>query len=435
MRTKQLIRLGVGMAVWAALIGGAVSFASRATVHRSDTVEAMDAYFFRNHFTVVLEFPMTYPAKKGDAVFYPVVIDESVGAVDFQRIGEILEVTHPARGGTTIRAWIYPHARANMKHGTLFRANSGPENFEAVVNQLMDQRAKDMLAHQWDRFLKEQGPTVEHTLKPLLDKALSEYMTMVTPDIEASVTRRQPQFIAIVERHYRQTVEPKLFPVVEAKGMPLVELKLVPHLRNLGQEMWEHAPAAAFAWNAFRDKIVPWDSKTNLQERFDKWLRDEGMAIIEKHKPAILAAIQEIGGDLATDPQVIGMLDEAVRNILKDPALSRQVEGVIYEAIISNPKNEGFFKTQWNDPRMQTALRDLGNRLEWYINPVVDTVLLDRDNRRINPNLVWVLRRQILWKQDFWILVEPPADHASDDAFRPVPDGHRYHGPSTIHGN
>jgi hypothetical protein len=101
---------------------------------------------------------------------------------------------------------------------------------------------------------------------------------------------------------------------------------------------------------------------------------------------------------------------------------------IIQEAILDNPKTLAFFEEKIRSPRVQRALNQLGRMVDPYVRDMVDSIILDprSPTKKINPTLVRVLRAQILWKKDFWLLMEPGTGTKTSEGYTFSPSSIRY---------
>ncbi|MGE0431391.1 MAG: hypothetical protein AB7K09_13885 [Planctomycetota bacterium] len=441
-KRKDILRLINGIFAWVALIGLVAIVWANNPIDDYQPAQQLGDYVYDRYFEVQLHYdwlPDWPRPKAGDVVRYRQVLNENRQPgedelIQVLPIGEVFAVKELPGGGADLTVHIFPHARDRVASDTVFLAYTGPENFEEVLEMLIDDNARTGMEGQWQNFLNAHQMQIEEIFKPLIESTLADFMAVVTPDLETAINDHSEDFNAIFRTYWDGSVKERLMPMIEQKGMPQVEAQIVPIVRECGQELWDNAPAGSFAWNAFRDKIVPWDSKTNLQQRFDLWLREEGRPIIDKYVPRMKAEAEKIGINLANDPDIGAVTRGMLADVIGDPRLGSLLQKVIQSAIVDNPKTTQFLRERWSDGRVQGALRRVGRLIEPYANAAIDSILLDRNARRINPNLVTVMRSQILWKGDFWILAGPGrTSGTTTDAAdaRRVPDGHRFTAPNT----
>lgn len=406
MRVKTILRVGVGLAIWTVIGVHLVQAWTGAERERPEAVRQLQAYFFEDHFEIVLHFERElWRPKIGDPIIVDTINDQ--GYPDLQTIGEVREIIRHDNGSTELVCWIFPHARHHVTEDSRFRGFAGPRNFEQVMDILMTPRIREAAEYRWNQFVEAHEDEVKGLLTPMIDSAFDDYFNLIRPELDAAVSKQEQRFLRLVERHYEESVKDELFPKLEEHGMPLFEEKMVPVLRPLGREMFNNIPKWRLGGAGILDAI-PFTGGGRLERDFEDWLRDEGMQIIEAHREDLMAAAEEIAEDLANNEEIRGLLELGLNKVLNDPELGEIAREIVNEAMIDNPKTTAFVTEFWNRDETQRTLRRVASLAERYGTALVDTVMLaEGEPRRINPDLARVLRAQILWKDDFWLKLEP----------------------------
>ena len=408
---ENAIRLVVGILLWVALVAGVRN--TLVTVENSMPVGRIVHHFNKNHLRVVVNIP-PLDHRKEPKVSDPIKCslhpdDPSL----LTQIGEVEEVEHLGKKvGYNVTLLIWEEYKHLATLDTTFAIFGGPTGFEEIVATLFDDHAKEELRQRWAIFVAENKTELKRTISPILESTLNELMAVVLPSIEESFNAHQEEIWTLLRAHWEADVKGALLPLLKEKANPRINSEIIPLFMDCVQELWEKAPAGSFAWNAFRDKVVPWDTKDNLRKRFIIWLDDEGKDVIDAHLPGVMAKCEEIGEDLLADQEVKDALAGLAKKVFSNPQIKALGETIIREAILDNPKTGAFFEAKLKSPEFQQAVEKLGRIVEPHVRDMIDSVILDprSTEKKINPNLVRVMRAQILWKKDFWLLMEPGTD-------------------------
>lgn len=414
----NMVRLMFGILIWVAVVF-AVQSASKG-IDESMPVNRIRHHFNPNHLRLELPIPPLDHRKE------PKVGDPIKCSLDPQdpglltSIGEVSGVKPLGeKVGWKITIVVWEEYKHLITVDTVWSIFGGPTGFDEIVATVFDSDAQEKLEHRWALFIEENKTKLKRVISPVLNSTLNELMAVVMPNLEASFNRHQNELWSVLREHWEKDVKATLLPMLKEKASPRINSEVIPMCMDCVQELWEHAPAGSFAWNAFRDKVVPWDAKDNLKKKFVAWLDEEGKDIIDKHVPGVMAKCEEIGEELLKDAEVREALSKVARNVMNHPQLQRLVKVILQEGIMDNPQTMAFLSAKLQSPEVQNAMREFGGMIEPYVRDMIDSVLLDprSETKKINPNLVKLMRAQILWKKDFYLVVHPGSRNPACDRY------------------
>lgn len=415
--TGNLFRFAAGIVIWILVIMGSIHAVQAVLDDNDGPVRQIEYQLKDQHLEVWVEIPPLDKRK------HPKVADPVKCALDpddprdLTTIGEVREVETLPNKWHRLQLVIWERYEHLITLDTTFDIFGGPHGFKEIVQTIFDEPATKELERRWALFVEENRDKLKRTITPLLESTLNEFVSVVRRDLEAAFANHQSELWEILQHHYETDIRATLFPMLKSKADPRINAEIIPLLMDCVQEMWEKAPAGSFAWNAFRDKVVPWDNKDNLKKRFVQWLDDEGKDVINKHLPGIMDKCEDIGEDLLKDQEVRQALADLAEKVINNEKLHAFGKKLIQEAILDNPKSIAFLEQKLQSPEFLRAGEQFGGMIEPYVRDMIDSILLDPryEEKKINPNLVRLLRAQILWKKDFWLLAHPGSDVAAWD--------------------
>ena len=92
------------------------------------------------------------------------------------------------------------------------------------------------------------------------------------------------------------------------------------------------------------------------------------------------------------------------KNVFTDEALLKILKNTMVELYrINRDTLTEKLKKKWNDPKIRSSLAEISDNFEPYLIKMINHVLIDEE-RQIRPELAQVLRRQILYKDKYFLI-------------------------------
>ena len=313
--------------------------------------------------------------------------------------------------------WIDGYRRNYVSEDLKFKYCNSPNDIGAILSTLFDENTKARIGKKISSFRDKYEDRFAELFVPFLKAKLSEYYSLIEDDISKAFENHQDDFEEMFKTLYDGKIQEEMLPLIEKKAIPEFNKKMKPKLIDLGMSLWESIPKLNFGWQYLTS------STEEFMKKFDEWLVEEGYPIIDKHKEGLVDSVENIVNTLAYDKDIADEFQEILQDFLSNPKLGETLMEMMQEIIIDNPETVQFFKDLWASDELQAKLASVGSMIEPLLVSISDDILLDLSNpgdKKINPNLVKVLRSQILWKDDFWWV----ATSTKPDEFLPVKSGH-----------
>ncbi len=344
-----------------------------------------------------------------------IFFDEQNNTAYVQKISEISE--YNIREKWMVTFWINSYKRNYVSEDLKFKYCNSPNDIGAVLSTLFDENTKARIMRKLNSFRDKYEERFTDLFVPFLKNKLNDYYALIEDDIRIAFDNHQVDFQEMFKTLYEGKIQEDFFPLVEDKAIPLFHEKLKPELMILGGELWGSLPMWSLGWK--------WVTGGNedVMKRFDEWLVKDGYPIINNHRDELIESVEKIINGLFYDEDIAEKFQEILQDFLSNPKLADTLLQIAKEIIIDNPETAGFFKDLWESDEFQDKLETAGSWLEPLLVTLSDDIMLDLSNpgeRKINPNLVKVLRSQILWKDDVWWVVTS----TRPDEFLPVKSGH-----------
>lgn len=283
-----------------------------------------------------------------------------------------------------------------------FRAYETPHSLTWVATTLLPEEKRRILAAELVRRLQENQTELTATLEPLLVQSLRDLLPIIQERLQESLQKHQLQWQLLAEKYRESLVKEKLVPLVKSEIMPILQSDSKELLSQIGIELFEKVSLLRFTWRYLYD-VSPLPQRDLVKREFDRFMRDEGIPVIEKHMDEILSTMKRSIQHVSENAEVRRVAAEASSEMFHDPEL---------RAILSETLRDVF-----EDPQpMRDAIRknwegESGIAFGNAVSKVVDPWLrqageeLFGTDRGLTPELISVLRSQILAKDQRWMVV------------------------------
>jgi hypothetical protein len=171
---------------------------------------------------------------------------------------------------------------------------------------------------------------------------------------------------------------------------------------TIGRELWEKVPLFDIAMRAAADKVLE-KEPVRVEERWREFVKEEALPTIAAHEQEMTAALAAIARELLESDDVHRRVSGTLDSILKDPEAKRLTAVLTRELLFDNPRLKGFVREQLDDPDVRARLQRVSDRLQEFLDPVGDLLLLDESGQAINPDLAGLIRLLLL-KRDAQVL-------------------------------
>lgn len=393
-------RILVGAAVWAALAGLAAAGLYRAREHpafSSDPPRRIFDYATRRPFRVDVEFPPATPAMAGD----PVCMRRGDAMVT---VGQVRRVFRDD-AKTTMRVELFEPPAEGRAGDFRFTAVPNPRTPAWVLNVLLNEERKARLLEDLRRFAASHQEQIFATFWPPFEAFLRDAFRILGDDLPEVLEARDEEVQRILNRHKNETFEEELLPVLKAEVWPTVRERSAPLMEDVGREIWARMPVWQLGWRYFYQQ-VPFTDDEILERRWQKFLDEEAIPVLESHTEDFLEVVRVVVTDMAQNPRMSAALRSVLSAVVDDPVFADLMRGVFSDLLSPEGRILLALRERFTSPvfvdRLNNLLEDLGPTL----NRTANRILLDESGLAINPDLAKVLRTQILWKDACWVLLE-----------------------------
>ena len=326
----------------------------------------------------------------------------------FDRVGEITRVR---RDGADLLATIeFDRARGELplRQGTIAVRRSQGRSFVYALQTLLTDERRAALARRWAEFRQLHEAALLSELQPVVAELLQGGAAIVQQELPATLARHGAELDVLLRRLKTEVGREQLLPLLTEEVWPVVARHAAGPAEAIGRELWEKVPLFDFAMRAAADKVLE-KEPVRVEARWREFVKEEALPTLAAHEPEMTAALAEIARELLQSDAVHRRVSGALESVLKDPEAKRLTAILTRELLFDNPNLKEFVRARLDDPDVRGRLQRVSDRLQEFLDPVGDLLLLDESGTAINPDLARLIRLLLL-KRDAQVLYLEPGD-------------------------
>ncbi len=304
--TSKWIRIGVGVIAW--MIAGVMLFlwlnGYLFAPHSDGRRVAGDLWGFASaqRRVVRIQLDGNWLIDVGDPIFCV------HGPDDIEQVGEIRRVYDAQSAeamhapGPVAEALLYPHAPVLCDRTHLIYYTT-PRSMSWVMETMLSPEKRIRIAEEIVYAYEAYHTEIVGALKPVVVGGFFDALEVVEQDLATAVTHRRKELENLGSRYQDHVVEEDIVPLVRQEIWPIVRRRTEPLANQIGEEMFERASLWRFGWRLLYDRsFLP--EKNLMQEEWNRFVREEGLPVLDRHSSDIVSVQRQILEDLADNQEV-----------------------------------------------------------------------------------------------------------------------------------
>ncbi len=398
------IRVVCGAAIWLCGLGTAWwYFTGRGSeaIVQPELVASLTTYATGTRRLVELEFEAPCRVRAGDPIF---VVD---GPDSARQIGEIAAVSH-GDSGNSIGALFYTSA-PEISGDAELTYHATPNSMDWVLRTMLPEGKRRQVAAELKQSFDEHSEEVIGLLQPIVEDAVRDAFSVVEADLRVALRKRNSELERLGGRYQRELVERELVPLVRREIWPVVVKHAQPEMDRVGREIWDRASLWRFGWRYAYD-VTPLPQRDLAKGEWERFMAEEAVPVLENHKEQFMQIQERVFREVARNPEVQDAVRRSVTKVVSDPDVQHIATEVIEEVVLYNPRLRSVLERHWNSERTQRALKITSARLEPTAVRIGE-LLLGTPDGGVTPEFARVLRNQILFKDERWLVLKNGSNH------------------------
>lgn len=353
------------------------------------------SYFLSPHETRQVFLKDTKVFASGDPVF---VQDGQLG---LQFAGEITSIVSQKPEGTL--ASIRWRAKGTPPANPEVVYYETPKSLIWVAQTLLPAEKRQVVIRKLFDFYERESPKLGERITPIVQDVFTKSLPLIEKSAIEYLRSDEERLAKIGARYQDTLVQKKLIPLIKHEVMPIVERHAEPVVEEIGSELWNRASLWRFGWRYAYDSL-PLTNRGLVQQEWRRFVEQEAIPVFEDHLDEIIEVQKKIVVDTVSNPAVRNAAQESLGMLIEDSELRIVLSDCLHHAILDNKELQNALRTALKSKQAEA----LAEQFEASFQPLADEIgaeLFGTQESGLTPELVAVLRSQILGKDQRWVVV------------------------------
>lgn len=353
------------------------------------------SHFLSPHETQQIFLKETQAFAMGDPVF---VQDEKL---ELRFAGEITTIVSQTTEGSLAnirwRATGAPPANPEVVY------YETPKSLVWVAQTLLPPEKRKIVIQKLFEYYQRESPKLGERITPIVQDVLTSSLPLIEKSAIEYLRSDEERLAKIGARYQDTLVQKKLIPLIKHEVMPIVERHAEPVVEEIGSELWNRASLWRFGWRYAYDSL-PLTNRGLVQQEWRRFVDQEAIPVFEDHLDEIIEVQKKIVIDTVSNPAVRNAAQESLGMLIEDAELRTVLSDCLHHAILDNKELQNALRTALKSKQAEA----LAEQFEASFQPLADEIgaeLFGSQESGLTPELVAVLRSQILGKDKRWLVV------------------------------
>lgn len=398
MRGNRLNNLLVHRVLGAAVILSAVIGVSVARnqlttgTHRNWT---WSSYLFSSQSTQSIRLPSSSSIMVGDPLFL------ELESGQFEFAGDVFQVSTNSTGEKLVQVrWRNGNV---LPQRPLVEYYETPRSLVWIARTLLPPEKKKRVIDKIMLHYQQEAPKINAKLMPVLREVFERSIPIIEEAALEYVKKERARVQGLGQKYQETLVKQKLVPLLRRDVMPIVEKHSKPVVEDIGLELWDRASLWRFGWRYAYD-VLPLTNRNLVQAEWRRFVEEEAIPVMESHFDEFIEVQKRILVETSSNPAVRKAIQESMGTLIDDPELQNFLGDILQHAVVNNQKlHRVLQEVMSSEQAMQ-----LGRQFEESLQPLANEIgveLFGTETEGLTPELVAVLRSQILGKDQRWLIV------------------------------
>lgn len=353
------------------------------------------SYLISPHETQQIFLKDTNAFAIGDPVF---VQDEEL---ELQFAGEITTIVSQSPEGSLVnirwRAAGVPPANPEVVY------YETPKSLVWVAQTLLPPEKRKIVIQKLFEYYQRESPKLGERITPIIQEVFASSLPLIEKSAIEFLRSDEERLAKIGARYQDTLVQKKLIPLIKHEVMPIVERHAEPVVEEIGSELWNRASLWRFGWRYAYDSL-PLTNRGLVQQEWRRFVDQEAIPVFEDHLDEIIEVQKKIVIDTVSNAAVRNAAQESLGMLIDDAELRTVLSDCLHHAILDNIELQNALKTALKSKQAEA----LAEQFEASFQPLAEEIgveLFGSQESGLTPELVAVLRSQILGKDQRWVVV------------------------------
>lgn len=339
------------------------------------------------------------PSNSSIAVGDPLFLEVSPGAYEFA--GDVLSVETISSGEK--RALVLWRNSTSVPQNARVEFYETPRSLVWIARTLLPPAKKKKVIDKILAHYQAESPKINAKLMPVLREVFEKSIPVIEKSAIEYVRSQRTRVQGLGQKYQEELVRKKLIPLLRRDVMPIVEKHSVPVVEKIGEELWDRASLWRFGWRYAYD-VLPLTNRNLVQAEWRRFVEEEAIPVVESHFDELVDVQKKIIVETTANPAVRNAIQESIESLIDDRELRALLSDILQFAIVDNQELHQVLQ----DVMHSEQAVQLGQQFETSLQPLANDIgveLFGTETDGLTPELVAVLRSQILGKDQRWLVV------------------------------
>lgn len=278
-----------------------------------------------------------------------------------------------------------------------------PRSLMWIARTLLPPEKKKRVIEKIMTHYRTESPKINAKLMPVLRDVFEKSIPVIEKAAIDYVRNEKGRMRSLGQKYQETLVQKKLIPLLRRDVMPIVEKHATPVVEDIGAELWDRASLWRFGWRYAYD-VLPLTNRNLVQAEWRRFVEEEAIPVVESHFDEFIDVQKRIIVETTSNPAVRKAIQESMETLVDDPDLQKFLGDVLQHSVVNNQElHQVLQEVMSSEKAMQ-----LGLQFEESLQPLANEIgveLFGTEQEGLTPELVAVLRSQILGKDQRWLVV------------------------------
>jgi hypothetical protein len=352
-------------------------------------------YLFTSQTTQSIRLPANSSIRVGDPLF----LELETGQFEFA--GDVFQVTSNSTGEKLVQIyWRNGHVLPEQPRVEYYET---PRSLVWIARTLLPPEKKKRVIDKIMLHYQQEAPKINAKLMPVLREVFQRSIPIIEEAALEYVKKERTRVQGLGQKYQETLVKQKLVPLLRRDVMPIVEKHSKPVVEDIGLELWDRASLWRFGWRYAYD-VLPLTNRNLVQAEWRRFVEEEAIPVLESHFDEFIEVQKRILVETSSNPAVRKAIQESMGTLIDDPELQDFLGDVLQHAVVNNQKLHSVLQEVMSSEQAM----QLGRQFEESLQPLANEIgveLFGTETEGLTPELVAVLRSQILGKDQRWLIV------------------------------
>lgn len=312
----------------------------------------------------------------------------------------------------TVGIDVDPSVARNFGSGTRVIAMNPDGNLAWVLKTLVPPDMRDEVLEELAGLWGKRREQTMTALRPYLLRLVGDIGSLLGEGLPDALKQHDAERQLFVKAFVADVFSQDLGPVLEREFMTRLEERLGPLAGTIGAEIWatvSFADMMSLSWIATKD-VFGAAQKEEMARQLARLLEKKALPVFKKHAPT---AFREAGSAVVEgfeEPSVQAAFDRAFKHTLAHDAFQDFLGAVVDTWIVRNAQLHNKLVEALDSEELRKPLDDLWRAAEPLLEGALEEILTRADREGMDHQLVRVLRRVVLKKDEHYLVLESDGD-------------------------